>query len=249
MKKIVLTALVLGMCGCSAQEGMYGIDHFFLEEEGEEMRQAFDQLTADTFEWYQSIEGNDGVYIIHYDLFGKELMKEWKENGIYETVPEEDLSYFVSSENYLSASGYSLYEEEKELIHSGVRLYLIPETMDKEEAERTTAFLREEALYGLREDPMIPTAFTADPRVEFHTYQPFGVLKAQDGTEVKDPVIFCVCCDNMKYFESESLIATGAKDGYIRLDKDAYEKYAGNNLPENLRTKKVTILPVDRMAD
>ena len=45
----------------------------------------------------------------------------------------------------------------------------------------------------------------------------------------------------MIFLESECLIATGVEDGFIRLTKDAFSKYAGNNLPDKLKDSKVTL--------
>ena len=244
MKKIICVLLILftltGCAGSGPESKYYAIDHFNIKEDGEAFKEAFTDLTIATYSWYKNIEGSDGVYIMHYDYFPSDMMQEWKENGIYETVPEEDLHYYVASENYLADRGLAMSEEEKGKINSGVRLYLLPDTLSDEEAERVKAFLTEDALFGLEGEPLIATSFMADPRIEFRTYTFNGTLEIPGGGEIKDPVILAANTENMIFLESESLIATGVKDGYIRLTKDAFDKYAGKNLPDKLKSRKVT---------
>ena len=248
MKKTILCILLLILCcGCTAHDQYYAIDHFYIKEEGDAFKESVEKLIVDTFNWYRSIEGEDGVYIVHYEFYEKAMMREWKQSGIYQTVPESDLQYLVVSENYLKDSGHELSADEKELIRSGVRLYLLPESLSEEEAETMKAFLEEEALYGLEGGSLIDTAYMKDPRIEFRSYcydEPLDTLS--DG-EVRDPIIYVASCENMKYFESESLIATGKKDGYIRLSEEAYRKYA-KHLPQELKDKKVTFKGLSRIS-
>ena len=250
MKKTVLMIACAAMLsGCTGKDSYYAIDHFYIPEEGNAFREAFNELTVDTYHWYSSIEGEEGVYIVHYDLYPKELMQEWKEYGIYQAVPSEDLKYLTVSENYLEDIGLKLTEEERSLIRSGVRLYLLPESLSADEAELVKAYLSEDALYGLDGPVLIDTAFQKDPRIEFRTYTYSGEIDTLSDGTVTDPVIFAACCANMKYFESESLIATGVKDGYIKLTEEAYRQYAGNHLPQNLKDRKVTFKGLSRIRN
>ena len=41
--------------------------HFYIGEEGEAFQAAVRQLTVDVFDWYRSIEGEEGVYVLHSD--------------------------------------------------------------------------------------------------------------------------------------------------------------------------------------
>ena len=96
MKKVILLVLTM-VCavlvsGCgSAHSEYYTIDHFYIKEEGDQFREAFDQMVVDTYRWYQSIEGSDGVYIIHYDHYDKELMEEWQRSTAAQQEKEKKL--------------------------------------------------------------------------------------------------------------------------------------------------------------
>ena len=85
----------------------------------------------------------------------------------------------------------------------GVRLYLLPNSLDHNAAEKMKAFLAEDAQrdadYG-----GITNGFTERREVEFLEYA------------AEDDTVYYVCtAENMTSFESESLIATG-EDSYIR---------------------------------
>ena len=247
MKKtglIIMTALMVA--GCSSNYDYYIIDHFYVPEEGDAFRQSFDELTADTYNWYQSIEGEDGVYILHSDYFDKDLLQEWKDYHIYQTVPDEGFRYFVVSENYLKDKGYTLSREQSEMIHEGVRLYLLPDTLSADEAEVMQSFLKEDALLGLDDDTLIDTDFRKNKEIAFASYHFEGNLDTFTDEKVLDPVIYVASCENMKYFEAESLVATGTDDGYIKLTENAYRKYADKNLPQQLLDKKLTFSGIDK---
>lgn len=248
-KALAALAVLAVLSGCSGKDEYYAIDHFYIPEEGDAFRSAFNQLTVDTYNWYAGIEGEKGVYIVHYDLYSKELMQEWIDAGIYRSVPLDDLKYLVCSPNYLEDSGIDLSDEDKDLIGRGVRVYLLPESLTDEEREAITAFLTEDAIQGLRDHELIPTAFSRNPMLEFRTYHFDGTMNTLSDGEVKDPVIYVASTANMRYFESESLIATGAKDGYIKLTAEACRQYAGNNLPKELQDRKVTFKGLSRIGN
>jgi len=247
MKKtglIIMTALMVA--GCSSNYDYYIIDHFYISEEGDAFRKSFDELTVDTYNWYQSIEGEDGVYILHSDYFDKDLLQEWKDYHIYQTVPGEGFRYFVVSENYLKDKGYTLSVEQSEMIQEGVRLYLLPDTLSADEAEVMQSFLKEDALLGLDEDTLIDTDFRKNKEIAFASYHFEGTLESLTDGDITNPVIFVATCKNMKYFEAESLIATGTDDGYIKLSENAYRKYVKNALPDALKKKKLTFSGINK---
>ena len=250
MKRLTfLFVILLLLAGCRTNDKYYGIDHFYMTEEGDAFNKAYSELTVDIYDWYGSIEGQDGVYIIHYEYYPKEMLKEWQESGYMETVPENDLHYYVASINYLKDRGMSFTAAEEEAINSGTRFYLLPDTLSEEETETMKRYLTEDALFGLSEDAMIATAFNRDPVIEFRTYHPDVTLEVPGQEDISGPVIYVASCQNMKYFESESLIATGVNDGYIRLTYEAYQKYAGKDLPQKLKDRKVTFLGISRMSN
>ena len=251
MKKLLILFLLLMCIGCASQadDQYYAPDHFYFKEEGDAFVSAFNKTTVDVYNWYKSIEGEEGVYILHSDHYDEQLLSDWKRNLSYANIPEKGFWYFVVSENYLRDRGYELSKEESGKLKAGVRLYLLPEVMPEEERAVMEAYLREDALHYLGKDSLIPTAFEADPAFEFVTYRFEGRLETEEDDEIKDPVIYVCSSANMRWFESESLIATGKRDSYIKLTKEAYERFVRNSFPEELRERKLTFLPLNKIRN
>ena len=251
MKKLfVLILSLILVSGCTTEsDKYYAIDHFYIKEEGDAFLKAYDDLAVSIYDWYQSIENSEGVYIMHYEHYSRILLMEWKASGYMKNVPDDDLDYYVASANYLEDRGIALSETEKKMIDEGARFYLLPDTLSEEETETMKLFLEENALHGLDGDTLIDTVFRHDRKIEFRTYHFDGTLEAPGEGEIKDPVIYVAGCSNMTYFEAESLIATGVKDGYIRLTEEAYRKYAKNDLPQELKDKKVTFLGLSKISN
>lgn len=243
MKKLLSILLAFMLAGCTTAQNSEGtyyvIDHFFISEEGDAFQAAFSQLAVDTYNWYESVEGQDGVFILHCDHYDRDLLQTWKDSGIYETVPNDELWYFVVSPNYLESIGFPLSEELRMMAESGVRVYLLPDVLSDDAATTMQAFLEEDALLGLDVPPMIDTVFQREHEIAFASYHFDGTLDSVTEGQVANPVILVATSANMKYFESESLIATGAADSYIKLTREAYETYA-RNLPQSMRDRKVT---------
>ena len=249
MKKVTVPILFL-ICvwllsGCTAHADYYTIDHFYIKEEGEAFRRAFDEMVVDTYRWYQSIEGSEGVYILHFDHYDKELMEEWVRSGYMEHIPEGDLDYFVLSVNYLEDRGMTFSESDKEQIQAGVRYYLLPDTLTDEEAESMKLYLTEDALMGLDGDTLIDTPFRHDRKIRFESYHVDEPFTTPEGEAVLSPVIYVASSGNMSYFEAESLVATGIPDSYIFLTETAYKKYVKGALPKSLKDKRLTFSGVD----
>ncbi|MFI3125959.1 hypothetical protein ODU07_10930 [Streptococcus suis] len=76
----------------------------------------------------------------------------------------------------------------------------------------------------------------------FETYHYDGGLDSLTQGEIKNPIIYVATTQNMKFIESESLIATGIEDGYIKLTEEAYTKYVRKQFPENLKKNQVTFI-------
>ena len=254
MKKAVLIllavlALLVGCSGGKPESRYYAIDHFCIEEEGDAFRESAESLTVAVFEWYKSIEGSDGVYLMHCDHYTEDVLEEWRFYGVYENVPNSGFHYYVASPNYLAERGMPLSREEEELIRRGVRCYLLPDTMSEEDAAQMRAYLMEDALWGLDGETRIETAFQSNREIFFGTYSPNVTLEIPGGGVTADPVLYVASTENMKFFESESLLATGVTDGYIRLTEEAYRLYAGKNLPEEMQEKQVTFLNESRIKN
>lgn len=251
MKKLLILILSLVLLsGCTTtKDKYYTIDHFYIKEEGDAFYQAYDELVVDIYNWYQSIEDNEDVYIIHYDHYPIELMKEWKATGYMKNIPLNDLDYYVASVNYLEERGIVFTDSDRQAIMDGTRYYLLPEGLDEEEKEALKLFLTEDALQGLDGDTLIDTTFRQNRKIEFLTYEINGTFEIPGGEEIKEPVIYAASCSSMKFFEAESLAATGVNDGYIRLSEEAYRKYAKNDLPQELKDKGVTFLGLSKVRN
>ncbi len=146
---LLCALLVLGGCAQRTQNTYYLIDHFFIPGDGETLKSNSEQLMKDLFSWYQSIEGGEGVYILHSDLYSKETLEAWRESGYNSHAPDADTWYFTVSPNYLQHTGITLTDEQLSETEKGVRLYLIPDRYSDAEAEELKLFLTEAALYGL----------------------------------------------------------------------------------------------------
>lgn len=190
----------------------YALESFFFEGDVNEFRR-------DGYQWYKSIENQKGVYLIHTDYIDEELLKLWRANRIYDHLPQKAFWYFAASPSYLREIGVDVSTTDIESAGSGVRLYLVPDTMANSEWEAMSAYLAEDARKKAGES-MIPTVFTRNKEVNIIRYTPKGeyfTWPSNTGEPLTDkaPVIYVCTAENMKYFESESLIATEI-DSYIK---------------------------------
>lgn len=193
----------------------------------------FDTFRKDSYEWYKQIEDKDGVYIIHTSFYDSDVLDVWRENGLYNSVPNKPFWYFTASPSYLKEMGIVLRDNEISNAKNGTRLYLIPDSLSDEDAEMMESYLKEEAPEHI-ETSKIKTAFTDNPEVKVIRYTPKGAYftwPGEKGEKAEDsaPVIYVCTSENMKYFENESLIATGL-DSYIKFKNMPYaEKYLKNS--------------------
>ena len=61
----------------------------------------FNKFAKDSYNWYKSIENNEGVYIINTSYNSDELLNLWKENKVYKTIPTKAFWEFTVSPTYL----------------------------------------------------------------------------------------------------------------------------------------------------
>lgn len=199
--------------GNKRDHDFYTLKEFFFEGD-------FSEFRSDMLWWYRSVEREDGVMLCNSQFYDKELLESWQSNGIYENVPDEGFTYAAVSPSYLDETGVKPLDGSLDKAWEGVRLYLLPDTLDDGETEKMRAFLNEDAQkdadYG-----GITNGFTERREVAFLEYAP----------EDKNAPVYYVCTtENMTSFESESLIATG-EDGYIRLrDESVLERYQNDRI-------------------
>lgn len=202
----------------------YSLLNFNYEFEENQLNEFYTTI----YEWYKSIENKDGVYIINTDYYDDDLLEEWNKNNIYNTIPDKPFWYFTASPSYIKKIGINLTQRDIDDAQKGVRIYMLPDTLSSNEIQKMTAYLKEDALKNASQGA-VPTNFTKSKEVKIITYTPNKTLftwpsdKKQSLTETA-PIIFVCTAQNMKYFESESLAATGV-DSYIKFrDKKIMEK-------------------------
>lgn len=187
----------------------------------------FDEFYKDSYNWYKAIENEDGVYLANTDYYNDEILQVWKENKIYDSVPDKAFWYYTVSPSYLKQMQIHLNEEELKAAVNGTRLYLIPDTFTQNEIEQISAYIKEDALKNAQTSK-IKTAFTDKQEIKLISYTPSGsyfTFPSEKGQSVtaKEPVIYVCTSANMKFYESESLIATGI-DSYIKFENKEITK-------------------------
>ena len=112
----------------------------------------------------------------------------------------------------------------------GVRVYLIPDTYTKKEVEQMKLFLQEsdnEAINGeapVKPEETVNTVYYEQPKSEFVSYSPNKnnftfPTDIEENIKEKAPIILITTTNNMIYFESESLSATGI-NSYIKFEDE-----------------------------
>ena len=202
---IAFSAVLLNVNKSDGQD-LYALKEFFFEGD-------FGEFRSDMYEWYKSVEREDGIMLCNESFYDKELLDGWRSNNVYENVPEEEFRYIAASPSYLDEIGVKPLDGNIDKAWEGVRLYLLPNSLDHNAAEKMKVFLAEDAQrdadYG-----GITNGFTERREVEFLEYA------------AEDDTVYYVCTtENMTSFESESLFATG-EDSYIKLrDESVLERY------------------------
>ena len=204
----------------------YSLDKFYFTGN-------FDEFYKDSYEWYKSIESEEGVYLINTAYYDDEILKVWKENKIYNYIPDKPFWYFAASPSYLDEMGISISNDDINSAENGTRLYLIPDTLSDNEVQLIENYLKEDALINA-DKSNIQTTFTKSLEIKFASYSPahnyftFPSDKEEELT-AEAPIIYVCTSENMKNFENESLIATGV-DSYIKFaDKEVCDRLTNNS--------------------
>ena len=213
----------------------------------------FNEFYKDSYDWYKSIEKEDGVYLVNTAYYSDELFNVWKENNIYNTIPDKAFWYYTVSPSYLKKMNINLKNEELADAENGIRLYLIPDTLSEEETEKISAFLKEDALKNV-DTSTIKTIFTDNKEIKTASYSPddsYFTFPSDNGEAVTDnaPIIYVCTSANMKFYESESLISTGI-DSYIKFEDEAVmKKHTENNSIEKYSLKFNKLSDIYRKAE
>lgn len=61
----------------------------------------YDEFYKDSYNWYKSIENENGVHLVNTSYYSDEVLNIWKENKIYNTIPDNAFWYYTVSPSYL----------------------------------------------------------------------------------------------------------------------------------------------------
>lgn len=142
----------------------YALKEFFFEGD-------FDEFRADMFNWYKAVQREDGVMLAETEYYGKDILNDWKSGGVYKNVPKDGFWYFAVSPSYLEEIGLRPLDGSIDEAWDGVRLYLLPNTLNERVAEKLKAFLTEDALKAA-DHGGIENGFTERHKIAFMKYAP-----------------------------------------------------------------------------
>ena len=187
------------------------------------------EFFRDFYNWYKEISDDNDVNIINTSFISKDMLKKYKLNEVYKSVPNEEFWELTVSPNYLKKIGIKIEDSVIENAKRGTRTYLIPENKADNEIKLLKEMLIEKDTKNIRSDD-IKTSFNENKEFEFLKYQfnqevfSFST-KSVDKLMIKDPIILVITPENMIYRETESLIAIGLENSYIKLEGEAEAKY------------------------
>ncbi|MFP3153193.1 hypothetical protein LQZ18_01955 [Lachnospiraceae bacterium ZAX-1] len=187
------------------------------------------QLDEDLYNWYSSVSQEDGVYLIQAQYYGSDILDIWA-GGVYSSVPAAPYWRFTISPNYAEKIGIQLDPETISQAESGKRLYLIPDTLIGAERDTMIALIEEQDVMGIGAGD-IQTKFTQDKEFLFIFYTPdkeffTWAADSKGGTMAAAPIIYVATPENMRFFETGSLKASGL-NGYIKFENESVmNKYA-----------------------
>lgn len=199
-------------------------------------------LDQSFYDWSKGMYDDNGVYLINTTYFDNNQLDGWKQNDVYENIPEKPFWYFSYSPNYIKSLNLNVDSSIIDEAKSGTRVYLIPESYSEDEKVKLQNYLTESSIKRIHEGD-ISTVFNKEKNVKFIEYTPKDNLFTWNTESTyenicTDPVIYICTPENMIYSESESIRANGF-DGYIKfenrtvaekyLDKDILEKYKLND--------------------
>lgn len=177
------------------------------------------ELSEDMYTWYAEHEHDDGVYLANAINYKESTIRAYA--GSDTTL--EQLRYLAASPSYLELIGVDVSADVIERAEQGTRVYLLPESLSASEANEVRDFL---VAARRPSDSNIVTPFMENPEYEFITYDADAELFTWS-TDSEEPVatggfvIAIVTSENMVPFESESLVASGLENAYVKLDERA----------------------------
>lgn len=196
----------------------------------------------DFYRFYQSIENEDGVKFINTDFRRKNWSKHMKEIGIFDHVPDFSYLLFTANKNYIEEDmQVKVTNEMQKLANEGYRVYLIPESFSKEDRKSLAIAITEmdEEMFLVQTDDRDRENFDIKFKgIKFFTYNnnknyfayPNNIddemYNEKFPSTSSNPVINYVNTNNMSIFESLNLISGGETNSEIKLNQEAYDKFA-----------------------
>lgn len=177
------------------------------------------ELSEDMYTWYAEHEHDDGVYLANAINYNETTIRAY--SGSDTTLKQ--LWYLAASPSYLELMGVNVPADIVERAEQGVRVYLLPDSLSASEVNEVKDFL---IAARKPSDSNIVTPFMENPEYEFISYDADKELFTWS-TNPEEPVtssgfaIAVVTAANMVPFESESLVATGLENAYVKLDEHA----------------------------
>lgn len=175
--------------------------------------------SKELFDWYKDHEHDKGVYIAHVNQIGEATLNAYEVNSSI----LKPFDVLIASPSYLKEIGVALTDEQVKKAENGTRIYLVPNSYSEEQK----SLLRE---LVARSDKIfesdIVTPYMQNPSSEFIEYDASGGFFTWS-TNIDSPsistnvVIKVVTSNNMVPTESESLVATGLDNSYIKLSPEA----------------------------
>lgn len=186
-------------------------------------------FSEDFYNWYKSIADDKNVILVNTTHITKEMLNTYRIHNTYKYIPNEEFWVFRVSPTYLKKLGVDVDTDLIEKAKSGVRVYLIPESKSESETKLIKGMINEDDTKGIRADD-IDTVFNREKEFYFSKYDFSKDLfswntKELDNITINNPVILITTPNNMSFFESESLIANGLQNSYIKLESEAVNKY------------------------
>lgn len=173
-------------------------------------------LSQDMYTWYAEHEHDDGVYLANASRFEGGAIRAYAGGS----MAIEPFWYLAASPSYLKLIGIDIPDDLVARAERGERVYLLPESLSADEAGEMERLL----MAAHRPvDSNIVTPFMESPAYEFAPYDGERELftwATGAGTPVtaKGFVIAVVTAANMVPFESESLVASGLDNAYVKFD-------------------------------
>lgn len=212
-------------------------------------------IHQDFYDWYKSIEGKDGVYIINTSFTSDETIYDLKQKGVYKSLPDKAFWEFIASPNYLNKIGINIDDNVINEAYNGSRIYLIPSSYSNHEKNKMEKYILERDNVDFRDDD-IKTAYMNKKNLKFYTYDNDRDLftyntSVEDSNYTKDPIINIVTSENMIFRESESINAMGLANSFVKLSYDAKNNYTNYNYLRkyNLSDNLPSYLPIEKHVD